>query len=232
MCMKQPYRQVKQSTSKDIFTTLSTRVPLSSKHQKSANVATQTTTNNIGLGGPNKNADLVNLYSKTANINAQVQAEYAITTVTGTNQISDVGQVTPITSNQTTTNTTKPTTAIDIKSLGGMTAGSISLVGTDKGFGVNQAGSLNAKQAITITADGKITLWPIKCTARGGQPKSNTAVGLNGSTSNKTTIWASKDIAMIAPTIMANHCLFEQCQQHHIAGQTRAWHKQHNNSCW
>ena len=81
-----------------------------------------------------KNADLVNLYSKTANINAQVQAEYAITTVTGTNQISDVGQVTPITSNQTTTNTTKPTTAIDIKSLGGMTAGSISLVGTDKGL--------------------------------------------------------------------------------------------------
>ncbi|AVL51012.1 hypothetical protein CEP83_08530 [Moraxella catarrhalis] len=172
---------------------------------KSANVATQTTTNNIGLGGPNKNADLVNLYSKTANINAQVQAEYAITTVTGTNQISDVGQVTPITSNQTTTNTTKPTTAIDIKSLGGMTAGSISLVGTDKGFGVNQAGSLNAKQAITITADGKLPTLANQVYSKGGQPKSNTAVGLNGSTSNKTTIWASKDIAMSAPTIMANH---------------------------
>lgn len=173
---------------------------------KSANVATQTTTNNIGLGGPNKNADLVNLYSKTANINAQVQAEYAITTVTGTNQISDVGQVTPITSNQTTTNTTKPTTAIDIKSLGGMTAGSISLVGTDKGFGVNQAGSLNAKQAITITADGKITHSGQSSVQQGVVSlKSNTAVGLNGSTSNKTTIWASKDIAMIAPTIMANH---------------------------
>ncbi|MPX45405.1 hypothetical protein CPI12_00125, partial [Moraxella catarrhalis] len=173
---------------------------------KSANVATQTTTNNIGLGGPNKNADLVNLYSKTANINAQVQAEYAITTVTGTNQISDVGQVTPITSNQTTTNTTKPTTAIDIKSLGGMTAGSISLVGTDKGFGVNQAGSLNAKQAITITADGKITHSGQSSVQQGVVSlKSNTAVGLNGSTSNKTTIWASKDIAMSAPTIMANH---------------------------
>ncbi|MPX38594.1 hypothetical protein CPI06_00245, partial [Moraxella catarrhalis] len=173
---------------------------------KSANVATQTTTNNIGLGGPNKNADLVNLYSKTANINAQVQAEYAITTVTGTNQISDVGQVTPITSNQTTTNTTKPTTAIDIKSLGGMTAGSISLVGTDKGFGVNQAGSLNAKQAITITADGKITHSGQSSVQQGVVSlKSNTAVGLNGSTSNKTTIWASKDIAISAPTIMANH---------------------------
>ncbi|AZQ93757.1 filamentous hemagglutinin family N-terminal domain protein [Moraxella catarrhalis] len=173
---------------------------------KSANVATQTTTNNIGLGGPNKNADLVNLYSKTANINAQVQAEYAITTVTGTNQISDVGQVTPITSNQTTTNTTKPTTAIDIKSLGGMTAGSISLVGTDKGFGVNQAGSLNAKQAITITADGKITHSGQSSVQQGVVSlKSNTAVGLHGSISNKTTIWASKDIAMSAPTIMANH---------------------------
>ncbi|MPX30029.1 hypothetical protein CPI42_09080, partial [Moraxella catarrhalis] len=173
---------------------------------KSANATTQTTTNNIGLGGPNKNADLVNLYSKTANINAQVQAEYAIATVTGTNQISDVGQVTPITSNQTTTNTTKPTTAIDIKSLGGMTAGSISLVGTDKGFGVNQAGSLNAKQAITITADGKITHSGQSSVQQGVVSlKSNTAVGLHGSTSNKTTIWANKDIAMSAPTIMANH---------------------------
>ncbi|MPX39575.1 hypothetical protein CPI06_05445, partial [Moraxella catarrhalis] len=47
---------------------------------KSANAATQSTTNNIGLGGPNKSADLLNLYSNSANINSQVQAEYAITT--------------------------------------------------------------------------------------------------------------------------------------------------------
>ncbi|WP_432480662.1 DUF637 domain-containing protein [Moraxella sp. ZY200743] len=112
----------------------------------------------VGLGGANKNADLVNLYSKTASINAQLQAKHAITIVTGANQISDTGQITPINDDKSVVKTKTPATiAIDVKALGGMSAGSITLIGTDQGFGVNQAGRLNANNHIIITADGKIT---------------------------------------------------------------------------
>ncbi|MFL1731771.1 two-partner secretion domain-containing protein [Moraxella oculi] len=170
----------------------------------------------IGLGETHT-ADYVNLYAKAVSINAQIQAEHAITAVAGSNQISDTGHITPNpnqNSQATTTNTNKnPTTAIDVKLLGGMSAGSITLIGTDKGVGVNTAGALTAKHSIHISSDGKITHTGKSQAQTGGiNLASNTAIEIkqhnspnnNQAAAQNSNLQANTDIKLSAPTIIAN----------------------------
>lgn len=173
----------------------------------------------IGLGETHT-ADYVNLYAKAVSINAQIQAEHAITAVAGSNQISDTGHITPNpnqNSQATTTNTNKnPTTAIDVKLLGGMSAGSITLIGTDKGMGVNTAGALTAKRSIHISSDGKITHAGKSQAQTGGiNLASNTAIEIgqhNSPNNNQAAVQnpnlqANTNITLSAPTITANQAV-------------------------
>ncbi|HDS9358533.1 TPA: hemagglutinin repeat-containing protein [Enterobacter chengduensis] len=53
--------------------------------------------------------------------------------------------------------TARPTLAVDVSSLGGMYAGKIRMVGTERGVGVRNAGAIGAQAGnVTITADGRI----------------------------------------------------------------------------
>ncbi|ANB92115.1 hypothetical protein MOVS_09175 [Moraxella ovis] len=173
----------------------------------------------IGLGETHT-ADYVNLYAKAVSINAQIQAEHAITAVAGSNQISDTGHITPNpnqNSQATTTNTNKnPTTAIDVKLLGGMSAGSITLIGTDKGMGVNTAGALTAKRSIHISSDGKITHTGKSQAQTGGiNLASNTTIEIkqhNSPNNNQAAVQnpnlqANTNITLSAPTITANQAV-------------------------
>ena len=108
--------------------------------------------NNLGLGGNNNNADYVDIYAKAVELNAQVHANQALQVVTGSNTISD--DLSAITPNQE--NSTTPTFALDVKALGGMYANNIYIIGTDKGLGVSNAGTIQSPQSLVITSAGKI----------------------------------------------------------------------------
>ena len=108
--------------------------------------------NNLGLGGNNNNADYVDIYAKAVELNAQVHANQALQVVTGSNTISD--DLSSITPNQD--NSTTPTFALDVKALGGMYANNIFIIGTDKGLGVSNAGTIQSPQTLVITSAGKI----------------------------------------------------------------------------
>ncbi|MGR2923177.1 filamentous hemagglutinin N-terminal domain-containing protein, partial [Acinetobacter sp. 1125_18A] len=108
--------------------------------------------NNLGLGGNNNNADYIDIYAKAVDINAQIHANQALQVVTGSNTISE--DLTSITPNQA--NSTTPIYALDVKALGGMYANNIFLIGTDKGLGVSNAGTIQALNTLAITSSGKI----------------------------------------------------------------------------
>ncbi|MCS4299156.1 MULTISPECIES: DUF637 domain-containing protein [Acinetobacter] len=115
-------------------------------------VNVNSTANNLGLGGNNNNADYVDIYAKAVELNAQVHANQALQLITGSNTISE--DSTSITPNQA--NSTTPTFALDVKALGGMYANNIFIIGTDKGLGVSNAGTIQALNNLVITSTGQI----------------------------------------------------------------------------
>lgn len=161
-----------------------------------------------GLGNTHR-SDFVNLYSQAASINAQVQANHAITAVVGSNVVYDDGRTSPIATPKTTSSkpNTTPTIALDVKALGGMSAGSITLIGTDKGLGVNQAGNLTAKHGIAISADGKIKHTGQSITQLGlVQLNSKASIELGDTPTNQAaSIQANQGIKLDANQITSQH---------------------------
>lgn len=107
---------------------------------------------NLGLGGNNNNADYVDIYARALELNAQLHANQDINVITGANTISS-----NLESIESKTSTAAvPLLAVDIKSLGGMYANNIYLMGSEKGLGVSNAGILQAVNNIVVTNTGKI----------------------------------------------------------------------------
>ncbi|QER39658.1 filamentous hemagglutinin N-terminal domain-containing protein [Acinetobacter suaedae] len=108
---------------------------------------------NLGLGGTaNNNANYVDIYTRAVELNAQVHANNDIQVITGANSISaDLTKV-----EAKTSTAAAPSIAIDVKALGGMYANNIYLMGTEKGLGVNNAGTLQALNNLVVTSAGKI----------------------------------------------------------------------------
>ncbi len=93
----------------------------------------------------------LDIYANAAEINAQLWAQDEINVVTGKNKIDYAAG----------TATAQPGSAgsgvsLDVGALGGMYAGKITLVGTNKGLGMNIGGNLNAQKNLNITNDGQI----------------------------------------------------------------------------
>ncbi|WP_114800550.1 filamentous hemagglutinin N-terminal domain-containing protein, partial [Moraxella canis] len=112
--------------------------------------------------------DYAALIAKAVQINDEIYAGRQLDVILGENSVylqdGDFTQLTAI-NKQTSTSSANQTTnkeqqgvALDISSLGGMYAGKIHLIGTDKGFGVNNAGVITATDKGVQAGTGTLTL--------------------------------------------------------------------------
>ncbi len=115
-----------------------------------------------GLGLDTRTASATQILARAAEINAGLWANH-LKLVLGANQVNaadPTGEATgsqpvPITPNQAET---KPRFALDVAAIGGMYAGHIFLIGTEKGLGVNNAGRLQADAGdLVLQANGWLT---------------------------------------------------------------------------
>ncbi|VEG12417.1 two-partner secretion domain-containing protein [Moraxella cuniculi] len=122
--------------------------------------------NNQGLAYQYSNQNnpyFAQLFAKTITAQASISnngTQY-LQLIAGDNQadlnaLGLIGQVSNLNNNPSAIDQAKPV-AIDIGALGQIYAHGIYLVSTDKGAGVNQAGTLKANRHISLSADGKIT---------------------------------------------------------------------------
>lgn len=104
---------------------------------------------------PTLRADYTDLISRALKVNAGIWAQQLLVT-TGVNQVSvDQSTITPLGTSQATG--AAPAFAIDTAALGGMYAGRITLVGTEAGVGVRNAGVLSATAGpLTLTTEGQL----------------------------------------------------------------------------
>ncbi|WP_336168140.1 two-partner secretion domain-containing protein [Acinetobacter sp. 161(2023)] len=106
----------------------------------------------FGLGGNNNDANYVDIYARALELSAELRAKNDIQVITGANDVSaDLQDTTAKTGTGAA-----PTLAVDVKALGGMYANNIYLVGTEKGLGVSNAGTLEALNSLVVTSAGKI----------------------------------------------------------------------------
>ncbi|SIR11804.1 filamentous hemagglutinin family N-terminal domain-containing protein, partial [Rhizobium sp. RU33A] len=117
----------------------------------------------IGAGGADLGSvNVFDIVSRKIAIDGPVRAGNALNLVAGANSYAyQSGLITPLPSDGE-----EPAIAIDSSLMGGMYAGSIKIISTDRGAGVNMAGQMAANAgAMTLSADGKLTLG--KAQARG-----------------------------------------------------------------
>ncbi|MDP9711126.1 UNVERIFIED_ORG: filamentous hemagglutinin [Pseudomonas fluorescens] len=108
-----------------------------------------------GAGLNASNVDRFEIITRSAKINAEIQAQN-LTIVAGRN---DVNAQTLDATERADDGSSRPQLAIDSSALGGMYAGAIKLVGTEAGVGVKLAGNLAASGGdIRIDANGQLTL--------------------------------------------------------------------------
>ncbi len=105
-----------------------------------------------GGGLDTSRADYTEIIARSVQVNAGIWGN-ALKVTAGANEVSvDHARTTAIAPTGAT-----PSYAIDVAALGGMYAGKITLVGTEAGVGVRNAGQIGASAGdVTITADGRL----------------------------------------------------------------------------
>ncbi|WP_440534080.1 two-partner secretion domain-containing protein [Variovorax sp. YR566] len=105
-----------------------------------------------GAGLDASKTDYAAILARAVQVNAGIWAS-ELKVVTGANEISaDHSQITP-----TSGTGAAPTFALDVAALGGMYANKISLIGTEAGLGVRNAGSIGASAGnLVVTASGRL----------------------------------------------------------------------------
>ncbi|EPD6701356.1 hemagglutinin repeat-containing protein [Cronobacter dublinensis] len=105
-----------------------------------------------GKGLNDTQGNYTQLIAQSVAVNAQIHAQQ-LNVVAGRNQVSAAGAVTQVKAQAEN----KPAFAVDVSALGGMYANKITLVGTEKGVGVRNAGELGASAGeLRLTADGRL----------------------------------------------------------------------------
>ncbi|MRS92117.1 filamentous hemagglutinin N-terminal domain-containing protein [Enterobacteriaceae bacterium RIT714] len=106
-----------------------------------------------GAGMDTSGADYTDIIARSVKVNAGLWAN-DLKVTTGRNKV-DAAHEKIIKGSEDAT--TRPQLAVDVASLGGMYAGKIRMVGTEKGVGVRNAGAIGAQAgSVTISADGRI----------------------------------------------------------------------------
>ncbi|MET3442248.1 filamentous hemagglutinin [Variovorax paradoxus] len=105
-----------------------------------------------GAGLDASKTDYAAILARAVQLNAAIYAT-DLKVVTGANQVSaDHTQITP-----TSGTGTAPTFALDVAVLGGMYAGKITLIGTEAGLGVRNAGNIGASNGnLIVTSAGRL----------------------------------------------------------------------------
>ncbi|TMU72048.1 hypothetical protein FGJ01_20555, partial [Hydrogenophaga intermedia] len=106
----------------------------------------------FGAGLDARGADYLSILSRATEVNAGLWANY-LKVVNGANTVDasthePTGAATPVGE--------PPRFLLDVAHLGGMYAGHIFLVGTEKGLGVNNQGVLSAQGELVLLADGRL----------------------------------------------------------------------------
>lgn len=99
--------------------------------------------------------DKLDIMARAIKINDELWANEAINVVAGSNEVK-YNTDGSLEVQKTTATAEKPQVALDVAALGGMYAGRIMLVGTEKGMGMNIGGNLKAQENLSITNDGRI----------------------------------------------------------------------------
>ena len=105
-----------------------------------------------GKGLDARGADSAEVYARSVEVNAGLWANHA-KIVAGQNDIARDGSISSIASEPAAA---APHYAIDLADIGGMYANRITLIGTEKGLGVNLTGQLSATQAISLDVNGNL----------------------------------------------------------------------------
>ena len=99
--------------------------------------------------------DKLDIMARAIKINDELWANKAINVVAGSNEVK-YNTDGSLEVQKTSATAEKPQVALDVAALGGMYAGRIMLVGTEKGLGMNIGGNLKAQENLSITNDGRI----------------------------------------------------------------------------
>ncbi|MFC0821286.1 filamentous hemagglutinin N-terminal domain-containing protein [Moraxella marmotae] len=122
----------------------------------------QVSTGNIEVAGKLnlQGTDYAALIAKTAQINDEIYAGKQLDVITGNNTITlQDGDFKQLSANHTGgSHTNQQGVALDVSHLGGMYAGKIHIIGTDKGFGVNNQGVIAATGKSMQSGAGTLTL--------------------------------------------------------------------------
>ncbi|WLG52999.1 filamentous hemagglutinin N-terminal domain-containing protein [Pseudomonas sp. FP1742] len=171
-----------------------------------------------GAGLNANNVDRFEIITRSAKINAEIQAKN-LTIVAGRN---DVNADSLNATARADDGSAKPQLAIDSSALGGMYAGAIKLVGTEAGVGVKLDGNLAASGGdIQLDANGHLSL--AQTSAAGavnvkaasldarGPVYAGTAVNVQtqGNLTNQQTLAARDSIALTAGGVLTNNGIIE-----------------------
>lgn len=106
-----------------------------------------------GAGMDTSGADYTDIIARSVKVNAGLWAN-DLKVTTGRNRVDAAHEKIEKGSDDSAT---RPQLAVDVSSLGGMYAGKIRMVGTERGVGVRNAGAMGAQAGnVTLTADGRI----------------------------------------------------------------------------
>ena len=169
-----------------------------------------------GKGLDTSTSDYTQLIAQTNEINAKVYAKN-LDVISGSNQVSydsdasntQITHKDPAATNQATG------VALDVSSLGGMYAGKIRLIGTDKGLGVTNAGDISASNSLSLDAQGNLTNTGFM------GAKDGATVNVNGNAiTNSGTIASSQQGVQLDSSSLTNSGLISARTQGSISNTT------------
>jgi filamentous hemagglutinin len=152
-----------------------------------------------GLGLNARDTDAFDLITRAAQISGAIHAK-ELNVITGRN---DVAYADRATTAKTDDAHPKPSLAIDSSALGGMYAGRISLLATEKGVGVNMQGDMAATSGdLTLTADGRIEFNKIAA-----QNDVTLSAQNNNTIKNKGRLYSGRDLKVSGGAIETQNAL-------------------------